>query len=206
MELEWHNIFRTYPGISLLRLKLLDSKSPELEFGGAHLKITNDTALKQYELALGQIVVNLHSLEFLLRLFLHNVDKKRYGTSPPQVGLNEINVGAKVVENYFTNYDSLVKLIKSYNNLIEKLGKKELIIDEKPVLLRDALAHGRVIGQRPKPPPRLYKFGKPTESGVPVIDIIDFTDAWLQENRGCVHEAFMKVKQACDSFSPITVD
>lgn len=206
MELEWLNIFRTYPGISLLRLKLLDSKSLELEFGGAHLKITNDTALKQYELALGQIVVNLHSLEFLLRLFLHNVDKERYGTPPPQVRQNEINVGARVAENYLTNYDGLTDLIKKYNNLIEKLGKTELKIDEKPVLLRDALAHGRVIYPKPEPPPRLYKFGKPTESGVPVIDIIDFTDAWLRENRGCVHEAFMKVKQACDSFSTITVD
>ena len=182
------------------------SKSPELEFGDAHLKITNDTALKQYELALEQIVVNLHSLEFILRLFLHNVDKKRYGTSPPQVGLNEIKVGAKVVENYYTNYANLGELIKSYNNLIKKLEKAELIIDEKPVLLRDALAHGKVIYQRPEPPPRLYKFGKSTKSGVSVIDIIDFTDAWLQEDRGCVHEAFMKVKQVCDSFSSISVD
>ena len=182
------------------------SKSPELEFGDAHLKITNDTALKQYELALEQIVVNLHSLEFILRLFLHNVDKKRYGTSPPQVGLNEIKVGVKIVENYYTNYANLGELIKSYNNLIKKLEKAELIIDEKPVLLRDALAHGKVIYQRPEPPPRLYKFGKPTKSGVPVIDIIDFTDAWLQEDRGCMHEAFMKVKQVCDSFSSISAD
>lgn len=170
------------------------------------MKITNDSALKRYELALGQIIVNLHSLEYILRLFLNDMDKKRYGNPPPEVAANEINAGAKVAENYFTNYDTLGDLIKKYNNLIENLGKTELVIDERPVLLRDALAHGRVIYKRPEPPPRLYKFGKPTKSRVPVVDIIDFSDAWLREARGCTHRAFMKVKQACDSFSTTTVD
>ncbi|MFC1921164.1 hypothetical protein ACFLYQ_05515 [Chloroflexota bacterium] len=105
------------------------------------MKITNDSVFERYQLELGEIIHNLHSLEYILRLFLNDVDKERYGTSPPKVRSNEINVGAKVAENYFTNYDSLDALIKKYNDLIENLGKNELVISEKPVLIRDALAH-----------------------------------------------------------------
>lgn len=169
------------------------------------MKITEDSALKQYELALGQIIVNLHSLEYILRLFLNDVDKKRYGGSPPEVATRGIRIGAMVAENYFTNYDSLDQLIKKYNDLIKELGKPALVINEKPVLLRDALAHGRVIYPMPTPPPRLYKFGKPTKTGVPVVDVVDFSDSWLKEARSCTYSAFEKVKQACDFFSATTV-
>ena len=169
------------------------------------MKNISNIASEKYLLALGKIVSNLHGLEVLLRVFLHNVDKKRYGTSPPEVALNKINVGVAVPENYFTNYDSLGDLIQKYNNLVAKLGEQELRIDETIVTLRDAIAHGRVLGLKPEPPFQLYKFGKPTKKQVPVIDIIDLTDARLKKEIGCVFEELMKVKKACERFCPSAV-
>ena len=156
----------------------------------------------RYALALGKIVSNLQSLEVLLRVFLHNVDKERYGSPPPEVGLNKINVGLEVPENYFTNYDSLRDVISKYNNFISKLRQPELRVDETLVALRDAIAHGRVVGLKPEPPLQLYKFGKPANSQVPVIDTIDLTDAKLKRDIRRVFGELMKVKKACEHFCP----
>lgn len=158
-----------------------------------------------YPLALGKIISNLHSLEVILRLFLHNVDKKRYSSSPSEMDLNKINIGVKVPENYFTNYDTLGELIKKYNELLAELGEPKLSIDGTLVRLRDALAHGRVLGSKPEPPYRLYKFGKPTKKQVPIIDVIDLTEARLRKEIGHVFEELTKAKKACEHFCPTVV-
>lgn len=169
------------------------------------MKNFRDIGLESYALALGKIVSNLHGLELLLRVFLHNADKKRYRSPPPEVDPDKIKVAADVAENYFTNYDSLGDLIKRYNGLVAGLKAPELRIDETLVRLRDALAHGRVLGSKPEPPLRLYKFGKPTNNQVPVIDIIDLTDARLKKEISRVFGESMKVKKACEHFCPSAV-
>ena len=169
------------------------------------MRVTNDAALKQYWLLLGQVVCNLQSLEFLLRVFLDQVDTERYGTYSPILE-SDVTVGGHVKANYLTNYDSLTELVDRYNEVVKKRKRADLTIGQEIVELRDAIAHGRVIGKTPEPPPRLYRFGKPKNGRVPVVCIIDFTEEWARENRGRTHLAFLTVKQACDLFLPGLVE
>ena len=156
-----------------------------------------------HALGLGKITGNLHSLELLLRLFLHNVDLKRYNSPPPEVNLDKIKVGDVVSENYFTNWDTLGELVEKYNNLVTTQKTPELRVDERVVNLRDALAHGRVLGQDPAPPLRLYKFGKPTKGHRVTVEYV--ADLPKDELASHIHRLFQqakKVKRACERFCP----
>jgi len=163
-------------------------------------------AFDNYQSALGRTIGNLHSLELLLRLFLHNVDARRYGSPPPEVGLDKIKVGDVVPENYFTNYDSLRDLVKKYNNLVTSQKAPGFCVDETVVKLRDALAHGRVLGQQPAPPLQLYKFGKPKSHQVTVEYVADLTETELAGYIRRLFEQLKKVGEACKRFCPKAID
>ncbi len=152
---------------------------------------------------LGKVIGNLQSLELMVRLFLHNVEFNRYGVPAPEVDLNKIEVGDIVPENYFSNYDSLGDLIKEYNNLLSSRKELELCVDETIVRLRDALAHGRVLGQQPEPPQQLYKFEKPSRSHqVRVEQIANLTESELKRYIHHSFEQIKKVEKACKKFCP----
>jgi len=118
--------------------------------------------LDNYARDLGKVIGNFHSLELTLRVFLHNVDWDKYGSPPPEVSLAKSKAGDVIPENYLTNWDSLRDLMKKYNDLVASCGSPELCGDETTVKLRDAFAHGRVLGVQAESPFRLYKFRKPT--------------------------------------------
>lgn len=156
-----------------------------------------------YQRALGKIIGNLHSVELILRLFLHNVDLKRYGSPPPEVSLDNIQVDNFVQENYFVNYDSLGDLVKKYNDIVASRGMSELRVDESTIKLRDAFAHGRVLGSQPSPPLTLYKFGKPSgEHQVKVERITNLTEKELAGYIRRLFDQIKKVEEACKRFCP----
>ena len=152
---------------------------------------------------LGKVIGNLHSLEMMLRLFLHNVELKRYGSPPPEVSLDKIKVGDFIQENYFVNYDSLGDLVNKYNDIITSRGSSELSVDESTIKLRDAFAHGRVLGLQPSPPFTLYKFGKPSrEHKVKVENITNLSKEKLAEYIRHVLNQIKKVEEACKLYCP----
>ena len=152
---------------------------------------------------LGKVIGNLHSLEVMLRLFLHNVDLERYGSPPPEVSLDNIQVGNFVQENYFVNYDSLGGLVKKYNDIVTSRGMSELRVDESTIKLRDAFAHGRVLGSQPSPPFTLYKFGKPSgEHQVKVERITNLSKEELAEHIRHLLGQINGVEKACKKFCP----
>jgi hypothetical protein len=156
-----------------------------------------------YQRALGKVIGNLHSLEMLLRLFLHNVDSERYGFTPPEVNLDKIKAGDIVGENYLSNYDSLGKLVHRYNKLVDSKNATELRVDEVVIELRDALGHGRILGQQPAPPFRLYRFGRPSGNHkVRVRRVSELTESELVGNIHVLFEELKKVEEACKRFCP----
>jgi len=140
--------------------------------------IGSDTEQDRFALLLGKIMNNLLSLEFVVRLFLHEVEQTRYGW-PPRTDVGTIKAGDVVPESYLTNYESLGKLIDKYNAVVQCRGAPDLRVDRVVVVLRDALAHGRMLSDTPLSPPRLYKFGKPKERMVPVDVVQDLTEGTL---------------------------
>ena len=152
---------------------------------------------------LGKVIGNLHSLELMLRLFLHNVELKRYGSPPPEVSLDKIKVGDFIQENYFVNYDSLGDLVNKYNDIITSRRSSELSVDETTVKLRDAFAHGRILGSQPSPPFKLYKFGRPSRKcRVKVQRIANLTEKELAEYIRHVLNQIKKIEEACKLYCP----
>ncbi len=159
--------------------------------------------LDNYARDLGKVIGNLHSLELMLRIFLHNVDSDRYGSPPPEVSLDNIQEDNFIQENYFVNYDSLGELVNKYNDIITSRGSSGLSVDETTVKLRDALAHGRVLGSQPSPPFKLYKFGRPSRKcRVKVQRIANLTEKELAGYILHVRAQIEKLEEACKLYCP----
>ncbi len=130
--------------------------------------------LEEYTLGVGKLLVNLHSLEFSLRMFLSNAEESA-GSAKAQVGLHELKVGQNVAVNAFTNYDSLGTLVKKFNARLPRRNQ-DLCVNESIVHLRDALAHGRVWALQSRPPLQLVKFAQPTDGQATVTHAVSRRD------------------------------
>jgi hypothetical protein len=122
----------------------------------------------------GTIVLNLQALESLLRGFL--VEKYGQCSGFPKMG------DKVACRNYLTNFVSLGDLIKDYHRCLED-HEKQHRIDESVVLIRDALAHGRLFvrGSDPKPPFELWKFGRVNGNGKMPVEFSEIlTQDWLK--------------------------
>lgn len=161
-----------------------------------------DAVTNRYLLALGKVIANLHSLEPMLRIFLAHVDTGRYSRTGTSLELDRVTIGDYVPEDYFTNFDSLGGLIGRYNSLASSKLPPELRVDETIVDMRDALAHGRVLGSEPCPPMRLYKFAKPDGGQVKLTHVIDLTEKELDTMRGKVLDGIQRVLRACSLLCP----
>lgn len=150
--------------------------------------------LEEYTLAIGKIVVNLHSLEFALRTFLWNHESPQ---NPPNwnTQIPQLQVGQTVPVNAFTNYDTLGKLVDKFNSVVLPVDAS-LCVDPEVVGLRDALAHGRVWAQAPHPPMQLVKFNKPSNGLVTVTHAERVDDQWLQSQASRVSGEIEKVAKA----------
>jgi hypothetical protein len=155
-----------------------------------HTEVTLENKLDKYATSLGKVVINLQSLEFLLRVFLLEAE----GTHS-EVDYQELRVGDRVPENAFTNWDSLKDLIEKYNRRIEE-DDPSLRVSDCVVEIRDALAHGRVSAFSPSGPRHVLKFGKPENGQVDVIFAAQMDTAWFREQIRLIYNQLKKVVTA----------
>jgi hypothetical protein len=148
------------------------------------------TDLYRHAANLGMVMVNLQSLEFVLRMFLLEVEGNQSG-----INYHQLSVGDQIIENAFSNWDTLGELVAKYNDRIKPVDCS-LCIDDSVIELRDALAHGRVSAPETSLPLRLLKFTKPRDGQVEVsfADLMDET--WFQEQCRLTHDQAEKVAAA----------
>ena len=121
---------------------------------------------------LGILISYLHALEFILRGVLKNQEKEK----SKKINYSILKTGDTVPEDPMTNYDSLETLIIKYNNI----APKDLQIDRRIILVRDAIAHGRVFSATQNLPMKLFKFEKP-KNGVTSVTFAQTLDKdWFQ--------------------------
>lgn len=150
----------------------------------------------EYFRLMGNLIVNLQSLEWALRAFLYNADSK-----PKDPGFSkniyDFKVGDCVEENAFTNFDTLGQLVDKYNGIV---GSKDstLCVDRGIVDIRDALAHGRIASESPSPnkPQKLVKYTKPKDGKVYVTHYITMTEDWFNKHIKLVFENTLRVQKA----------
>lgn len=173
-------------------------------------KILSVFDMWNYPTNLGRLVINIHSLETVIRTFLLINDIGYREVTKFAQSLQTLKMDQEIDENKFTNYDTLKNLIKTYNDKISSLQYHELTIDEDLVKLRDALAHGRAFKLEPSSsftPLFLLKFSNPKDNkitGKPKVEIIDvMTKNWLDEKIKWTRNEYKKVIKACEILSKI---
>ena len=147
----------------------------------------------EHYLRLGKLVASYQSLEFFLRLVLQSLPSARPLGIPHGVNICSFPVGKKLPESELTSYDTLGKLIDTYNKEIHACGGSQL--DKALVEVRDTLAHGRVSAAREDGTLRLLKFGKPKEGRVMVVFNEEMSADWFARQTKRVFEA---IKSVCD--------
>ena len=127
---------------------------------------------------LGKIVSNLQALECILRMLLKDANGEVTLTKYYNLKVND-----EVIEDSFTNYDTLSQLIRKYNSLVSVVDRTLCISDE-VVSLRDVIAHGRVFSINPNPlhPYLLLKFDKPVNGKVKVTYSEEMNSGWYEKN------------------------
>jgi hypothetical protein len=134
---------------------------------------------EEYVRHLGGLISNLLSLEMGIRAALGNLVPRPRDSSQ---SFFLAPVGTEFSESDVTSYESLGQLIDRYNSQMRRHGKKE--IDETIVDLRDALAHGRLLGSEPNVSSlRLIKFSKPKRGRVRVEFNQQLSAAWFTDQK-----------------------
>ena len=148
-------------------------------------------AFAAYSEGLGKTLANLQSLEFLLRLFLHNTQHPE--PKWLEKGPTEMVVGDIVAETPLTDWSSLGVLIDRYNGAVGE--QSPLKVSRSVVDLRDALAHGRMFMPSMDEPPVLIRFEKPSGGRTRVIFRASAAE-WLYQALQDVHAETAKVQAA----------
>ena len=159
----------------------------------------------QIQLLLGKLMENFLELELVVRLFLHVCDQKNTGKSYSAVNHLKLNEGDTVDLSFMTNEQTLSELIQKYNKIVSRLSH-DLLLHEKLITLRNAIAHGRLLSQTNSSPPRLVNFGHTKKEKVKVLYVADLTEQWLKEQLGFTHSAFLKVIKANKMLGEVTIE
>ena len=147
------------------------------------------SAITPYEARMGQIVVNLQAMEFLLRQYLRSQEPIS-STSVLIPDAEQWHVGTSLPICSFTDYDTLGRLISKYNRHMATSGGMK--IDEYLVDLRDAMAHGRVFSTKPlsdENHPYLVQFSPPKDDAVKVLFHAPLSPEWLEKQNAKILEA-----------------
>ena len=133
------------------------------------------TYLDKFPCALGRLLGNFWSLEWMLRNVLYRLRHSPH-TDMPRRPLFAANEGDQFPVNALTSYASLRQLIDAYNATATKQ------IDPSFLILRDTLAHGRVLcADDAWVNLSLMKFSKPDDGKVTVETRYDLTLDWMNE-------------------------
>jgi len=101
-------------------------------------------------------------------------------------------VGAVVPHNAVTSYDSLLPLIRRYNENVPN----ELKIDESLAQLRDSIAHGRIAAPIDAEHLRLMKFSKRDRDTVTVTVSETLDPEWFRRQIERTHSELFKAARA----------
>lgn len=141
--------------------------------------------LTNVDCALGRLVWNLWSLEWMLRNVLYLLKRAPHTELPHPETLFAAKTGDRLPENALTSYDSLGQLIDAYNETARKP------IDRSLVALRDTIAHGRVLAKDDASQHFvLAKFTKPGGNSVAVETRYELTFDWMNEQIARVGDAW----------------
>ena len=137
------------------------------------------TNLPEHLEKLGKAVLNLQALEFLLRLFLYQVNKEENWF--PKYKQSNVHI------NSLTDYSSFCELITRFNK------KSQFSIDRNKIVnLRNAIAHGRVFKEGENPL-RLVKFGPPKDGFVSNEYDEYLDEEWWNENYKLIRKSISHV-------------
>lgn len=143
---------------------------------------------------LGKLVGNLQSIEMLARLYLAIKAAGCLEKAGPNV--TNTKKGDEVELTPLSDPRSLEPVLKDYNlnvNADQKVSVEEII------LLRDALAHGRVFGSGPldRGHLKLLKFAKKKQNGkVEVTLCEDMSDDWFKQKIALLEDATQRIQGA----------
>lgn len=146
----------------------------------------NHERSKAHAQSLGSLWTNLHSLETALRIFLCTIE----GVPDLQgrlYGIHSVPVGTRVADDAFTRHTQLEHLIAAFNAMMVKIGRE--CIDTEIVVLRHALAHGRVTAVSEADDIRLINFKKVSGGHVVVEYTAVMTPEWFEAERARVRAA-----------------
>jgi len=136
----------------------------------------DQTYLDNVTRALGRLMGNLWSLEWMVRNVLYLQGRAPHTPMPTQRLLLNAEVGDRLPENALTSYHSLAPLLKAFNATASDA------IDLDLVTLRDTIAHGRVVARDDEVEHlSLVKFHPPDPNGIVVAIRYELTLPWMDE-------------------------
>jgi hypothetical protein len=144
--------------------------------------------VKDFNSHVGAIVVNLQGIETAIRFFFF---RKNGETNPfPKPGVTE----TPSFPHSLTAYRELSKWIRRFNSGLTKEELPRSQILNGVVEIRDAIAHGRLVGpEPPQLPYTLWKFGQPVNGDSPVRFSVVLTEEWLSETTAMIDRQLQQV-------------
>lgn len=166
---------------------MFSTNRPDLAVGQNYL----DMKIEDHALHLGKIILNLHSLEFILRVCLDRLPTAPASGLPWGTDIYTKPVGTILPVSDLTSYESLGQLIERYNAEVEKrkIGNP---VDLALVEIRDAIAHGRV-STKEEAPMHLIKFSKPRDGKVSITFNLVMDEEWFKSSSKRVRDAIFIV-------------
>jgi hypothetical protein len=153
---------------------------------------------EEYARAIGQLVLDLRALEFVLRHYLD-----QFGTtSPDGRAPRPLAVGQVLPSTPLTNRDALTHLIEKFNRSVTTANASGLALDPALSELREVLLEGRIWGTDEKPPLRLVQFSAPANGLVSCTADATIDEGWLAAQADRVHAAYPQVVQAGREIHP----
>lgn len=131
----------------------------------------------------GAIATNLLALETCLRYFLLKLHKQ--DPQFPKPGDRDAK------KTYMTRQLSLGKIIKNYNQALRK-DETKFKIGPEPLLIRDAIAHGRLLTTS-ELPVRLWKFSGGKKGRVNIDVSEELTVEWMKGKAAMIEHEKNKV-------------
>jgi len=98
---------------------------------------------RAYISGLGELMANIQSLEFMIRIALYKNGSRPHKPFMVRTSFLSLDIGKEVPENALTDYSTLKQLISRYNREISK-SEPSLNLSSNLVEIRDVLAHGRI--------------------------------------------------------------
>ena len=147
---------------------------------------------KIYLEKLGGLLVNISSLEFLLRVCLLRHEGKEQG----KFALNKVKVGERVEKNSFTGRDTLGTVIEKFNRIFKNQhGVNKLQNLNK---IRNVITHSRIFPDNPNTPLIIIKFNSSMNRRfVDVEAIQELNEKWLNEELKLVR---LEIKRLSDFY------